>query len=170
MKSLLALSFLVSSVAFAQETDLSLPGEKWAAKFTGFVCAASTPAQAAPVAFAKYQVAFERLTTDSTLDNGLIKATFVENGKSCRYSAIILADNAAATSRLIQSKAFSPSEDSECTEGKAALDAHFENNTYLYYGHPHNIAFMAFTEGAEEVCEGSSQVGVNFVVAGKVTK
>lgn len=170
MKTFLALIAvsLISTSSFAHEGDLVLPGEKWAATFTGYVCSTTEKATEAPAAFTKYNVAFERMTSDSTLDNGLIKATFVENGKACRYSAIILADNAASTSRLVESKAFSTEDNSECAEGKAIIDAAFESNTYLYYGKPHNIAFMAPLEGAETSCPGSSMVGVNFVVSGRV--
>lgn len=172
MNKLLLASFLFVasfSSAFAQEADLSIPGEKWVAKFTGYICAAFTPNVAQPADHAALKVKFETVTTDSTLDNGVIRGTFENNGKVCRYSAIILADNAASTLRLVQSKAFSTEADVDCSEGKSILDAGFEANNYLYYGHPHNLAIMTPMAGAAEVCGAGAQfVGVNFVVAGKL--
>lgn len=169
MKSFLTLALLISSQAFAQTGDLTLPGEKWVASFNGYVCDASGNKVTAPKAFSDINVKFERMTTDSTLDNGLIKATFEEEGKACRYSAIIFADNALKTSRLVQSKAYAVADDSDCQAGKDVIDAAFEHNDYLYYGHPHNLAFMAPVAGASDVCEGASLVGVNFVVSGRIT-
>lgn len=171
-KLLLVTAFALVSItsSFAQDSrDLSLPGEKWLAKFTGYVCAAFTPVVAAPSEHADLKVKFERITTDSTLDNGLIKATFEENGVACRYNAILLADNAASTIRIVESKAYSVADGSECAHGKAVLDAGLESNSYLYYGHPHNLAIMIPSVGAEAVCgAGSTMIGVNFVVSGKI--
>lgn len=166
----IAIASLLSLSAFAQDGDLVLQGAKWQAKFTGYICAAFTPSVSAPAGLGRFNVAFENMTSDSTLDNGLIKATFTEKGKACRYSAIIFADNAASTSRLVQSKAYALSDKSECVEGKRALDAAFEANNYLYYGHPHNLAFMARVDGADKVCPGSQVVGINFVVTGRIAK
>jgi hypothetical protein len=165
-----AIVAVVSASSFAQSSELSLPGEKWLAKFDGFVCSKDGVKVSAPVGFATYNVVFEKMTSDFTLDNGLIRASFEEEGRLCRYNAIILADNAAGTSRLVESSAYAVNGKALCNDGKAALDSFFESNTYLYYGKPHNIAFMANIAGAEEVCAGSSLVGVNFVVAGKVQK
>lgn len=164
----LALLLTVSLSSYAQSGDLVLQGEKWLAKHTGVICAAFTPNVALPSGFAKIDVKFEKITTDMTLDNGLIKATFVENGNLCRYNAFLLADNAAATIRLVDSKAYSANNDVDCSNGKSVLDAALESNDYLYYGHPHNLAIMMPVEGAAAVCNGSNLIGLNFVVAGKV--
>lgn len=164
----LALVLTVSLSAFAQDGDLVLAGEKWISKHTGYVCAAFTANTAAPSAFANMNVKFETVTTDRTLDNGLIKATFTENGNVCRYSAFLLADNAAATIRLVESKAYSVTKNADCSNGKSVLDAALESNDYLYYGHPHNLAIMVPVEGAQAICNGSNLIGLNFVVAGRV--
>lgn len=164
----LALLATVSLNSFAQEADLVLAGEKWLAKHTGVVCAAFTPQVALPSGFANIDVKFEKITTDMTLDNGLIKATFVENGNLCRYNAFLLADNAASTIRLVESKAYSAVKNADCSNGKSVLDAALESNDYLYYGHPHNLAIMVEVEGTEAVCNGSKLIGINFVVSGKV--
>lgn len=166
LASALLLAFSLSS--FAQDADLVLAGEKWIAKHTGVVCAAFTPTVALPSGFANINVKFETVTTDKTLDNGLIKATFTENGNSCRYSAFLLADNAASTIRLVESKAFGADKNVDCSNGKSVLDAALESNDYLYYGHPHNLAIMVPVEGAAAICNGSNLIGINFVVAGKV--
>ena len=171
-KIMMSLVFALSlSTAFAQESDLSLPGEKWVAKFKGYVCAAFGPAVAAPTSFEALKVNFEQITTDSTLDNGLVKATFEQNGSSCRYSALVLADNTAATMRLVESKAYATTGESDCAEGKALLDTALESNNYLYYGHPHNLSVMAPVAGAEAVCgAGAQSVGITFVVSGRISK
>ncbi len=164
----LLISILPTS-SFANTGDLVLAGEKWIAKFDKYICAAFTPAVARPQAFESLNVVFEQITTDMTLDNGLIKATFEEEGKACRYNAILFADNAASTSRLVESKAYAPADGSECAAGKALLDAAFAANDYLYYGHPHNLAFMVPGVGAQALCGDTAQVvGVNFVVKGRI--
>lgn len=165
MFSLLLISSL-GSVA-AQENDLNLPGEKWIASHSGYMCAAYGETVSAPSAFSDINVKFEKITTDSTLDNGLLKATFEEDGATCRYSALIFADNAAATIRLVESKAFSHESESSCAHGKSIIDAAFESTNYLYWGHPHNLTVMVPVAGAETVCNGNL-VGVNFVVSGRV--
>ncbi len=169
MKNLfIALALAVSGAAYAQEGDLVLPGAKWNAKFTGFICAAFTPVVERPAAFAEYNVVFENIVSDSTLDNGLIKATFEDHGTACRYNLMVLADNAASTMRFVMSKAYATAGDSEhCEHGKAMLDGFFEANNYLYYGHPHNLAVMGQAAGAREVCNADS-IGVNFVVTGRI--
>lgn len=164
----LALLLTASLSSYAQSGDLVLQGEKWIAKHTGVVCAAFTPHVSLPSGFANIDVKFEKITTDMTLDNGLIKATFVENGNLCRYNAFLFADNAASTIRLVESKAYSEVKNADCSNGKSVLDAAFEANDYLYYCHPHNLAIMVPVEGAAAVCNGSKLIGINFVVAGKV--
>lgn len=169
MKFLTAFLATLSLSAFANEGDLVLQGEKWVAKHTGYKCAAFGADVARPASLEKLNVAFEKVTTDSTLDNGLIKATFTEDGVVCRYSAIIFADNAASTIRLVQSKSYSPSKASDCAEGKRVLDAAFESINYLYWGHPHNLTMMVPVEGAQATC-GADVIGINFVVSGRVSK
>jgi hypothetical protein len=170
MKKLIILSLALTMTltsAFAQEGDLVLQGEKWIATHTGYVCDTTGTKVEAPASFNKLNVIFEKITTDASLDNGLIKASFVENGKACRYNAFVFADNSSNNIRLVESKAYAPMGDSECFEGKAMLDAALESNAYLYYGHPHNLAIMVPAEGAEAVC-GSPLIGINFIVSGRV--
>ena len=170
MKKFFAFMFLAtfSLSSFAQDGDLVLQGEKWIAKFNGYIGQAYGPVVEAPTAFNALNVQFEKITADSTLDNGLIKATFTQEGKACRYNAIIFADNAASTYRLVTSKAYAPADNSECAEGKAVIDAAFTGSDYLYWGHPHNLTFLAQVNGADASCPGASQVGVNFVVSGRI--
>jgi hypothetical protein len=167
--SLLSLLALVISPAAFAETDLSIPGEKWVAKFDKYVCAAFGAGVAQPSGLSDLGVTFETMTTDSTLDNGVIRGSFVDGDTSCRYSAIVLADNAAATVKLVQSKAYATAGEGDCARGQATIDSALLSNNYLYYGHPHNLAIMAPVAGAEAVCgAGATHVGVNFVVAGKI--
>ena len=168
MKKLFVLSLLsVASIAHA-ETDLTLPGEKWIAQFNKYICSETGPAVEAPAALAERGFVFEQITTDATLDNVLLKATFNEAGVSCRYNAILFADNATRQSRLVESKAYAPAADGACAEGKALLDAALASADYLYYGHPHNVALLLPKVGGESVCEGAETVGVNFVVRGRI--
>lgn len=170
MKSFIAFVLLVtvSLPAMAQEVDYVLPAEKWISKFTGFTCGAYGTTVAAPTDMASLNVAFETLTTDSTLDNGLIKATFSVDGKVCRYNAFVLADNDLATVKVTSSKAYAPAADADCAAGKAIIDAALLDNKYLYWGHPHNLTIMAPVAGAAAVCGGADLVGINFIVSGRV--
>jgi hypothetical protein len=167
LASLLA---LLSVSSFAAEGDLVLPGARWYGNFKNYICAAFGPSVAQPSTHSDFKVTFEKITTDYTLDNGLITATFEEDGALCRYSALVFADNDASTIILVNSKAFAPAGDSNCAEGKAVLDSNFETlNPYLYYGHPHNLAIMAPIAGAETICgAGATAVGVNFVMGGLI--
>lgn len=167
MKALLLALSMLSVSAFAQESDMVLEGAKWQAKFTDYKCAAFGTAAAQPTAHAKFNVVFEKIVTDSSLDNGLITASFTQDGKACRYNAIIFADNAASTMKLVDSKAYALAQDSDCAEGKAVLDESFAANNYLYWGHPHNLTVMMNIEGAAASC-GTDLVGVNFVVSGRI--
>lgn len=160
-------SLLISASAFATEGDLVLAGEKWKSTFKNYNCAAFGAAVSRPASHEALDVVFETVTTDSTLDNGLLKATFKVEGKTCRYNAFLLADNAAATIRLVSSKAYAPAEDADCAAGKQVLDAELESNNYLYWGHPHNLTIMVPSTNAREVC-GGDFLGVNFVVTGRV--
>jgi len=175
MKRLLLASVLcLAPAAFAAApADLILPGERWIAASDKYVCSEDGVAVTQPPALQSIQAVFEQMTTDFTLDNALIKATFQENGKTCRYNAILFADNALRTAQLVQSIAFNPSGDAaayrDCSSGKAVLDAAFKSVNYLYYGHPHSLAFMLPGVGAETVCgEGAEAVGVNFKLQGKI--
>jgi len=170
MKKLVFLAVMAlfpATFAAANEGDLVLPGERWIAKFDKYVCAAFGAAVARPAAFEDFNVNFEQITTDYTLDNVLLKASFEENGVYCRYSAFLFADNAKHTVQLVESKAYAPNGGSDCAAGKALLDKALDFNDYLYYGHPHNAAIMVSVPGAEAVC-GQNLIGVNFVVKGRV--
>lgn len=169
----LALIAILSASTMAHAGDLTIPGEKWIAKFTGFVCAAFTEPVGAPTEFAKLNVKFEQITADSTLDNALLKATFEIDGKTCRYNSIISADNTAQTYELVQSIAYDVNGTTaaaykDCNAGKAVIDNAFKaTNKYLYWGHPHNLSFMLPGTGADNVCgAGAEFIGANFVVSG----
>lgn len=169
MKLALALLAVVMPTAAFADSDLTIPGEKWVAKFDKYVCAAFGEGVARPAALEEIAVSFETITTDSSLDNGVIRGSFVDGDTTCRYSAIIWADNAASTMKLVESKAYATAGAGDCARGQATLDNAFRANDYLYYGHPHNLAIMAPVVGAEAVCgAGKNLVGINFVVAGKV--
>jgi hypothetical protein len=161
------ITLMASGLSLAQEKDLTLPAEKWGSAFKNYNCTAFGAEIPGPRLHQEKQVQFERLTTDASLDNGLLKATFVEDGVTCRYSALFFADNAAATMRLVDSKAYAPEEGSKCLQGKAMLDAQFASNQYLYWGHPHNLTVLIPVQAEEDVC-GSGFVGVNFVVTGRI--
>lgn len=162
-------ALIFSSQLFASSGDLTLPNLKWFANFTGYICAAFTPVVARPAGHEELNVIFETIKTDSTLDNILLEATFQEEDSICRYTAILLADNDASTSVLVNSSARLVSGTSECLSGKALLDSQFEANDYLYYGHPHNAALMVPSAGAEALCgAGATHIGINFVVKGRL--
>lgn len=167
-KLLVAALALMSLTSFANE-DLSLPGAKWVAKYTDYVCDSYENVVYQPSAHSSMNLIWGNLVTDSTLDNGLVKATFTtRNGNLCKYSAILLADNALKTIRLVESKAFAVASSAiSCDEGKDVVDALLENNTYLYAGKPHNVTIMVPFAGA---CKGKGQIGVNFRVAGRIQK
>jgi hypothetical protein len=157
---------LPAASAFSAEGDLELPGERWLAKFDRYVCDYDKPS-AQPAELADLKVNFEKASTDFSLDNVLITASFEQNGVACRYSAILLADNAAFTARLVDSKAFN-AEGADCSVGKATLDRNLAANNYLYYGHPHRIAVMMPVADAEAVCgAGKNSIGAEFVLSGR---
>ncbi len=171
--TLLTLASILSVSASAQLNDLQLPGERWLSTFDKYICSEDGTAVARPAALDQFDVKFETATTDITLDNVLLKATFSENGAVCRYNAILLANNANRTAVLLQSVAFYPQGDgaaySKCLAGKALLDESFRSTSYLYYGKPHKVAFMIPVVGAEVVCgTKATAVGVNFPVTGKI--
>lgn len=168
MKTILAALFLTLSFssAFANEGDLVLPGERWLAKFTAYVCEdGNTQTSSVPEQFAAKNIVFDKASTDISLDNLLLKATFEENGVTCSYSAFVSADNDAWTAELVQSKAFAPAGGTDCTEGKAFLDSLLKFNTYKYlHG---RAAIYVTTSDAVALC-GTSTVGLHFQVTGKV--
>jgi hypothetical protein len=170
MKKSFALLLLLPFLsAFANDGDLVLPGEKWLATFDRYTCDDQGGSTVAPSAFHELNVEFSQITTDSSLDNVLLKATFVEGGSLCRYSAILFADNPAHTVQLVESKSFAESGNSNCETGKAVLDAHLSPlNDYLYFGRPHNIAIMVPAADSKALCGSNGGVGVDFVVRGKV--
>ena len=166
------LMLLFAQLAFAQQ-DLELPGEKWVGSFDKYICQAFAEEVDAPTVLKDLQVQFENITTDSSLDNALLRANFIDDGVECRYNAILFADNDAQTVELVQSIAFNKAGGAstyrDCAKGKAVLDQALQSNDYLYYGHPHNLAIMAPGLGANAVCgEGAEFIGINFVVSGKL--
>lgn len=168
-KMALASLCLFAAIPALATQDLELPGQRWLAKNTGFVCATPTKAAEAPSAFSELQVSFKTLTTDYSLDNALVKAEFVEDGSLCSYSALMFADNAAYTIKLVQSNAFAPDQKGSCEKGKALLDEALAFNEYLYWGHPHHVTLMIKDKEAAAACGLSSdKVGIDFVLAGRI--
>ncbi len=159
----------LASTAQAAEGDLVLPGAKWWAGFESYVCSPEQTGVSTPAFLADLNVKFDRIVTDSTLDNVLLTANFAEGESDCRYSAILFADNAAKTIRLVESKAFAATGDATCQAGKEVLDSKVSATNYLYYGHPHRAAIMMATPDAEALCgAGATAVGPAFVVKGKI--
>ena len=169
-KVIVSLMFIaLSATTLAEGGDLTIPGERWQTTFNKYICNNVVTNAATPVEFSRINVQFGNVTTDYTLDNGLMKATFEENGKVCNYSAILLADNALSTIKLVTSKAYAVNGDTECTEGQKVIDDAFKGpNQYLYYGHPHNLAVMIPVSDAGNICPGQETMGVNFVLTGKL--
>ncbi|SMF56860.1 hypothetical protein [Pseudobacteriovorax antillogorgiicola] len=162
--------FAMSSVSGLASQDLTLPGERWLAAATGYICEdARDVLVEAPEPFAQFDVKFETLTTDYSLDNALLKATFMENGEECRYSALLFADNAAYTSEIVESVAYSIKAGTDCSKGQAKLDEALSFNDYLYWGRPHHLTFMVETEDAVRLCgKDATHVGVDFVLKGRI--
>ncbi len=156
-KTILASLMLLSSIAGAE--DLTIPGERWLGKFDGFQCAAYGAYVDAPASYQELGLAIEQMTTDITLDNGLIKATYTEDSVECRYSAIVFADNAAGTIKLVESKAYSADGTSDCSVGKDLLDQQFHFTNYLYWGG--RVTIMIQDASAPDLC-GSPKVGITF--------
>jgi len=169
MKKFVAALFAVLSLtSFAQDTDLTLPGERWLAVYTTDVCAdGNTRATEAPAHLSALNVVFTTLTTDQSLDNVLLKATFQDNGVECRYSALLLADNAENTISLVNSKAFSGAGAADCVAGKAVVDATLMKNTYKYL-HGRAAIYVA-AANAEMACgAGSETIGLHFQARGRI--
>lgn len=169
MKLLLAALLMLSALsAMAQESDLVLPGERWLAQHTHFVCEdGNTTAMQAPAELEQFNVLFGRLTTDYSLDNVLVKARFEQNGAECRYSALLFADNAAFTAALVDSKAYAVNGASDCSEGKAAIDSVLNFNSYKYLHGRAAIYFKA--SNAQAACgDHSDVIGIHFQAKGKI--
>lgn len=159
---------LITAISFSAfaNSDLSIDGARWEAKNLGYKCDAFTDESEGPIAHQNHNVKFETLVTDKTLDNGLVKATFNEEGETCRYSAILFADNAASTIKLVDSKAYSTNGKSNCSNGKAILDTSLAMNDYLYWGHPHHVTIMMPAASAASICgAGATHIGLDFVVS-----
>ncbi|MAE72527.1 MAG: hypothetical protein CL675_00430 [Bdellovibrionaceae bacterium] len=162
-----AITTLLTSLSLA--SDIVLEGERWKAEHSGYRCAAFAEDVAAPLSHQQFQVQFTSLTTDYSLDNILLKATFVEGEALCRYSVLLLADNTAQTTQFVQSKAYSENESSSCAAGKALLDSQLSSNTYLYWGHPHHATILFSDASAQDLCgEGMSEVGLDFILTGRI--
>lgn len=170
MKKILlsALVALSMTTAIANDGDLTIPGQRWLGKFTAFVCGdGNTQTASVPSEFTAQNIVFGKLVTDYSLDNYLIKATFEEDGVACNYSSILLADNAAWTVKLIDSKAYAPNRGSECLRGKATIDATLNDNKYKYL-HSRAAIFVPSQDAAALCGEGSTTVGLHFQVVGKI--
>ncbi len=170
LKQALLATLLSSSFSAVAAEDLVLPGERWLANNGGYVCgAATTQKVSGPEALEEIQASFKTLTSDYSLDNGLIKATFVEDENLCNYSALMFADNAGYTMKLVDSKAYSTAKDASCAVGKALLDEALAFNKYLYWGRPHHITLMIpDSDGTKGCAADQSTVGIDFVVAGRL--
>lgn len=159
------LMILSTTQAFANQ-DLVLDGERWLAKFTAYVCDdGNTQAQAIPQVLVEKNVVFTTASSDHSLDNVLLKATFTEQGTTCNYSALLHADNAQFNVGLVNSNAYSTDGNSTCEEGKAFLDQVLEFNTYKYL-HGRVAIYIPFADSAA-LC-GSDKVGLHLQVTGKV--
>lgn len=165
---ILAALLALSTQSFANVTDLTLPAERWAAKFTTYVCQdGNTQTASVPAELAERNIVFTRATTDYSLDNFLFKATFEENGVVCNYSTLMFADNAAWTIKLVQSVAHANGDESLCVEGKAFLDNLLTFNNYKYL-HGRAAIFVPAVDAAEQCGEGNDTVGIHFQVTGKI--
>lgn len=165
--ALLGLFLFISSATFAG--DLTMPGERWEALPQGYICAAYGDQLDVPMAHQEMDLQFDYIRTDITLDNGILIGSFMENGTVCRFSAIMLADNAASTIELVESRAYSEDGATDCSQGKALLYQQLASNDYLYWGHPHRLTIMIPSESAEALCgAGSTHIGLNFQVSRKL--
>ena len=167
MKLITLLTLIVTFNGAYANQDLQLPGERWLSTHTGYLCGAFTEVVTSPQSHSGLNIQFEKLSTDRSLDNALITATFTEDNTQCRYSAILLADNAAGTVGLVESKAYSLSGQSDCLVGQELIDNQLIANDYLYWGHPHHVTIMVEDSSAATICgEGSTHIGIDFTVSG----
>ncbi|KHD89642.1 MAG: hypothetical protein OM95_02660 [Bdellovibrio sp. ArHS] len=161
---------LLTTFAFAQahaqeNKDLVLEGERWLAKFTAYVCDDGNTQVATPEEIAAKNIQFTTASADYSLDNILLKATFVEDGATCSYSSLLLADNAAWTAKLVQSNAYATTGSSTCAVGKAFLDNLLSFNAYKYlHG---RVAVYVPVADAGKLCS-SDKVGLHLQVTGRV--
>lgn len=166
MKKIIFALMLTLPMAQAHaDQDLVLEGERWLAKFTGYVCDDGNTQASTPAEIASKNILFTTASTDMSLDNILLKATFEENGSVCRYSAMLFADNAAWTIKLVDSKAYATSGTSDCAEGKAYLDNLLTFNTYKYL-HGRAAIYVPVADAAQ-LCS-SDKVGIHIQVTGRV--
>ncbi len=160
---------LIFSASIFAQSDLELPEAKWIAKSSGIVCNAYAPTNSKPLSHEEFNISFEEITTDSTLDNGLIKVTFQEAGHECRYSALMFADNEGQTIKLVESRAYALDGAAGCVEGKKLLDEQLKFNKYLYWGHPHHLSVMIPESSASEICGADAvSIGIDFTVTGRI--
>ncbi len=165
MKKMILALVSVMALTNSFAADLELDGERWLSKWTAYVCDdGNTLATEEPAELADYQVEFTKLSTDMSLDNVLIKATFVENGVKCSYSSILLADNAAWTICLVESRALP---EADCANGKAVVDSVLEFNSYKYL-HGRAAIFFPFSNSNVACTDGAGHIGLHFQVTGRV--
>lgn len=164
-KTMIALFVTLMTTQAVASQDLVLEGERWLAKFTGYVCDdGNTPAAGVPQEFANFGVQFTSAAADYSLDNIILKATFVEDQSVCNYSAILFADNANHTVALTQSHAYDPAGTTSCVYGKAILDSFLSFNNYKYlHG---RVAIYIPVAQAEAFCS-SDVVGLHLQVTGR---
>lgn len=171
MKKLLALiSLLTIGSSFAQvNRDLVLDGEKWLSSHSGYICKAFGTQVQAPSQYASMEVKFVKLSTDYTLDNALLTATFKSEESVCSYSALLFADNDASTIKLLESNAYALNGNSDCQKGRDLIDSHLSFNQYLYWGHPHHVTIMINESSAASICgNGASEIGIDFTLSGVI--
>lgn len=162
---LTALIAITSLSASANDSgDLVLEGERWLAKWTAYVCDdGHTPATETPAELMEYNTQFNHLGADYSLDNIITKASFVENGVTCSYSAILFADNAAQTVQRVESRALP---EVECFNGKKAVDSILEFNTYKYL-HGRAAIYFPFSNAAKACADNSGKIGIHYQVYGR---
>lgn len=155
---------LTSQGVFANTVDLELPNEIWLGKWTAYVCEdGNTLAAVQPSELEAYNVEFNHIGTDYTLDNVIIKANFEENGVQCSYSGIFFADNAAWTIELRESRALP---EASCLNGKTLIDSTLEFNEYKYL-HGRAAIFAPFSNAATACADGTGKIGIHFQVTGR---
>lgn len=163
MKKMILATLVLVSLTGTASAELVLDGERWLAKWTAYVCDdGHTESQVVPAELAEYNVQFGHFGADYSLDNGITKATFVENGVECNYSAILFADNDAKTVELVQSEA-TPA--LECANGKAVIDNVLNFNEYKYL-HGRIAIYVPFSNSAEG-CANESKIGLHYQVYGR---
>ena len=139
--------------------DLTIPGERWLGEFDGFRCAAYGSFVATPASYDAMGLEITQMTTDMSLDNGLIKATYLDGSSECRYSAVVFADNSAKTIELVESKAYAVDGVAECSAGKELLDKQFKLTNYIYWAG--RVLVMVQDASAPDLC-GALKVGISF--------